>query len=123
MDNNKVKQSQLILKIVFSVVPIVAGLDKFTNILVDWTQYIPPFFASMLPFSPQTFMYIVGVIEIIAGILVFTRTRLGALIVAAWLVLIAISVALAGYYDIAVRDVVMATGAVTLANLTAAISE
>ena len=59
---------QTTLKIVFGIVPIVAGLDKFTNLLVHWEKYIAPIFAGMLPFSGRTFMYIVGVIEIVAGL-------------------------------------------------------
>lgn len=121
MDTNRVKQSQTILKYVFGIVPIVAGLDKFFNVLVDWTQYLPSLVANMLPFSPQTFMYVVGVIEILAGVLVLTRTKYGAYVVAAWLVLIALNAAIAGYYDVAVRDVVMGVGAFTLANLTTAL--
>src|SRR2546429_2336175 len=84
------------LKIVFGIVPIVAGLDKFTNLLVDWSKYIAPAFASMLPFSGRTFMYIVGVIEIVAGLGVLaTRwTRTFAIIVGIWLLCIAVDLLL-----------------------------
>lgn len=109
----------LVLKITFSVVPIVAGLDKFTNLLTNWENYLNPMLASLLPFSPQAFMGIVGVIEIVAGIIVFYRPRLGALIVTAWLTCVALSLLASGnYLDVAVRDLVMAIGAFTLARLT-----
>lgn len=108
------------LKLCFGLVPIVAGLDKFTNILADWSQYLPGFVAEALPFSPSVFMMAVGVIEIVAGVLVLTRlTRLGAAAVAAWLVGVGISAALAGFLDVAVRDVVMAFGAYALSALAA----
>lgn len=105
------------LWLTYGVVPIVAGLDKFTNLLTDWTQYIAPFVADLLPFSAGTFMAIVGVIEIVAGVLVFVKPRPGGLLVAAWLVAIALNLLLAGYYDVAVRDLVMAVGAWSLAQL------
>jgi len=111
------------LKIVFGIVPIVAGLDKFTNLLVDWTRYIAPAIAGMLPFSGRTFMYIVGVIEIVAGLGVLaTRwTRAFATIVGIWLLGIAGDLLLARFYDIAVRDVVMAVSAFCLARLAAVV--
>ncbi|WP_370896170.1 hypothetical protein [Chryseobacterium gossypii] len=71
------------LKFTFTIIPVAAGLDKFTNILCDWSQYINPAIHNMLPFSDHTFMMIVGIIEIIAGILVFTRPKTGGLIVSA----------------------------------------
>lgn len=105
------------LWLTYGIVPIVAGLDKFTNLLTDWTQYIAPFVADLLPFSAGTFMAIVGVIEIVAGVLVFVKPRFGGLLVAAWLVAIALNLLLAGYFDVAVRDLVMAVGAWGLAQL------
>jgi uncharacterized membrane protein YphA (DoxX/SURF4 family) len=108
------------LRWTYGIVPIVAGLDKFTEILVDWKQYLAPFAADLLPFAPETFMAIVGVIEIVAGVLVLVKPRLGGLVVAAWLVAIALNLLLAGYYDVAVRDLVMAVGAWGLAHLAAA---
>lgn len=108
------------LWLTYGIVPIVAGLDKFTNLLTDWAQYIAPFAADLLPFSAGTFMAIVGVIEIVAGVLVFVKPRIGGLVVAAWLVLIALNLLLAGYFDIAVRDLVMAVGAWSMAQLAAA---
>ena len=105
-----------ILKYTYGLVPIVAGADKFTNFLTDWKAYLRPV-ESMLPLAPATFMMIVGVIEIIAGLLVLRFTRLGALVVSLWLVAIAVVLMSGGWYDIAVRDLVMAIGAFCLAKL------
>jgi uncharacterized membrane protein YphA (DoxX/SURF4 family) len=111
------------LKLVFGIVPIVAGLDKFTNLLVDWEKYIAPAFAKLLPFSGRTFMYIVGIIEIVAGLGVLaTRwTREFAVVVGVWLLCIAVDLLLGRFYDIAVRDVVMAISAFSLARLAAVV--
>ena len=107
-----------LLRITFGVVPIVAGLDKFTDILTHWEDYLNPSIAGMLPFSPHTFMMIVGVIEIVAGIIVLIKPAIGGLIVAAWLTLIALTLLLGGIYlDVAVRDLVMAIGAFSLARI------
>jgi uncharacterized membrane protein HdeD (DUF308 family) len=104
-----------ILKYVFVVVPIVAGLDKFTNILTDWSQYLNPMMTDMLPMDAQSFMMIIGVIEILAGVLVLTKTKIGALIVSIWLALIALSlIASFSFVDVAVRDLVMAISAYIL---------
>lgn len=107
-----------LLKYVFVVVPIVAGADKFTNLLTNWEQYVNPSIADLLPFSAALFMKIVGVIEIVAGIIVFKKPELGGFIVSAWLTLIALSL-LAGfnYVDVAVRDLVMAIAALSMARL------
>ena len=112
-----VKQSQSLLRLVYGLVPIVAGLDKFTNLLTDWSQYLGPGLTSALPFSADVFFMIIGVVEIAAGLLVLFKTQLGAYVVAAWLVLVALSLLISGYYDVAVRDLVMAAGAYTLARL------
>ena len=106
------------LKWTFGMVPIVAGADKFTNLLTHWEKYLNPTMASMLPFSSSTFMMIVGVIEIIAGVIVLLRAEIGGYIVAAWLAAIALTL-LAGfnYMDVAVRDLVMAISAFTMARL------
>ena len=108
---------QKLLKYTYGLVPIVAGLDKFTNLLTDWGQYATGL-AEMLPFEVGTFMMIVGVIEIVAGVLVLMKPRIGALVVAGWLVAIALVLLLSGrYIDVAVRDLVMAVGAYALAQL------
>jgi len=113
-----VKQLQNLLKLTFGIVPIVAGLDKFTNLLTNWSAYLGNNTA-MIPFDVQTFMKIVGVIEILAGILVLTRTLIGAYVVMIWLICIALQLLIGGhYFDVAVRDLVMAVGAFTLAQLT-----
>lgn len=107
-----------LLKAVFVIVPIVAGADKFTNLLTNWEQYLNPSIAALLPFSPSTFMMIVGIIEIIAGIIVLKKTEIGGYIVAAWLTAIALTL-LAGlhYLDVAVRDLVMAVSAFAMARI------
>ena len=115
------RQVQQLMRYTYGLVPIVAGLDKFTNLLTDWKNYIAPSVNNALPFSASTFMAIVGVIEIIAGIIVLVRPRLGGFIVMAWLITIALNLLISGhYYDVAVRDLVMAIGAFSLAKLSVA---
>lgn len=108
------------LRLAYGLVPVVAGLDKFLNLLTHWEQYLSPFALRILPFSATTFMHIVGVIEIAAGVLVLTRlTRVGAYVVSAWLLAIALNILTTGkFFDVAVRDVVLALGAYTLARMT-----
>jgi len=113
-----VKQLQGTLKLTFGIVPIVAGLDKFTNLLTQWVDYLGSN-KSVLPLDPLVFMKIVGIIEIVAGVIVLVRPLVGAYIVMAWLVCIALQLIVGGhYFDVAVRDLVMAVGAYTLAQLT-----
>lgn len=109
---------QNLLKYTFVIVPIVAGADKFTNLLTDWENYINPTLLNIIPFSAHTFMMIVGVIEIVAGVVVLKKPQVGGLIVAAWLALIALTL-LAGldYMDVAVRDLVMAIAAFSMARI------
>jgi uncharacterized membrane protein YphA (DoxX/SURF4 family) len=108
------------LRIGFGVVPFLAGLDKFFNILTNWEAYLNPMILKLVPVSATTFMYAVGVIEMVAGIAVLTRwTRLASYVVMVWLIAIALSLVTAGnYLDVAVRDLVMSIGAYTLARLT-----
>lgn len=107
-----------LLKLTYGIVPIVAGLDKFTNLLAQWDQYLHPGLAAMLPFEPATFMQIIGVVEILAGLLVLVKPKIGGFVVAAWLTLIAMTLLASGQYlDVAVRDLVMAVGAYALARL------
>ena len=116
--NSNVQLVKTLLKYTFGLVPIIAGLDKFTNILTDWSQYISPGLSGLIPFEDGTFMMIVGIIEIVAGILVFLKPKIGALVVMAWLIAIALTLILSGsFLDIAVRDLVMAVGAFSLAKL------
>lgn len=122
MESKNVQQSLEqtfnLLKYAFVIVPIVAGADKFTNLLTQWDQYLNPSMASLLPFSAATFMMVVGVIEIIAGLIVLKKPEIGGYIVAAWLTVIAITL-LAGfnYVDVAVRDLVMAIAALSMARI------
>ncbi len=113
-----IKPTFNLLKLTFGLVPIVAGLDKFTNLLTNWEQYINPGIGGMLPFSGHTFMMIVGVIEILAGIIVLKKMEIGGYIVAAWLTVIALTLlANFSYVDIAVRDLVMAISAFSMARI------
>lgn len=106
------------LWLTYGLVPLLAGLDKFFNLLADWPKYLAPWVTNLLPVSASTFMHVVGIIEIAVGLMVLTRwTRIGAWIAAAWLVLIAIDLVTLGQFDIAVRDLAMAVGAYTLARL------
>lgn len=112
-----------LLKTVYGLFPIVAGLDKFTNVLVTWTELLPAAIGSSLPVEPFAFMYVVGVIEVVAGLIVLSRyTEYGAYLVAAWLVSIAVVQVVGGNYDIAVRDLWIAVGAIALAQLDAAVA-
>jgi uncharacterized membrane protein YphA (DoxX/SURF4 family) len=108
------------LRLSYGLVPIIAGLDKFTNLLTDWQQYLSPLAEKMLPVSGSVFMHAVGIVEIVAGLLVLSKlTRIGAYVVSAWLIAIALNLLTTGhYFDIAVRDLVMSLGAFTLAKLT-----
>lgn len=116
--NQSLIQTFNLLKYTFGIVPIVAGADKFTNLLTNWEQYINPTMANLLPFSASVFMMIVGVIEIIAGIIVLKKTEIGGYIVAAWLTVISLTLLLGfNYVDVAVRDLVMAIAAFSLARL------
>lgn len=107
-----------ILYIVYSVIPISAGADKFLNLLTDWKKYINPLFLNIIPVSGELFMMIAGAVEIAAGILVLAKPKIGSFVVSLWLVLIALQL-LAGwmYVDVAVRDIAMAAGAFCLSQL------
>jgi uncharacterized membrane protein YphA (DoxX/SURF4 family) len=116
--NGIVSSVWTILRLTFGLVPVVAGLDKFTDLLTNWDQYLHPAIVSMLPFSAHLFMQIVGVIEIIAGILVLIKPSVGGWVVMAWLICIALQLLAQGkYLDVAVRDLVMSIGAMSLARL------
>ncbi|MET8763728.1 DoxX family membrane protein [Lentzea sp. NPDC004782] len=111
-------QAFVLLRTVFTVAPILFGLDKFFNLLVDWPRYLAPWIDSIVPGTPQTAMYIVGVIEIVAGVLVALRPKWGGLVVAAWLFGIIVNLlTLSGYYDIALRDFGLLVAALALSRL------
>ena len=116
--NQSLKQIFNLLKYTFVIVPIVAGADKFTNILTHWEQYLNPTVAGMLTVYASVFMMVVGAIEIVAGLIVLKKPDIGGYIVAGWLTVIALTL-LAGfnYVDVAVRDLVMAIAAFSMARL------
>jgi uncharacterized membrane protein YphA (DoxX/SURF4 family) len=108
----------LLLRIAFTVAPVLFGLDKFFNVLVDWSTYLAPWVDRILPGSADDFMYVVGVVEIVAGIAVALKPRYGAFLVAAWLGGIILNLlTYSGYYDIALRDFGLMLGALTLGRL------
>ena len=111
-------QAFLLLRIGFAVAPILFGLDKFFDVLVNWEIYLAPWINDIVPGSAAHAMYAVGVIEIAAGIAVAVKPRYGAYLVAAWLGGIIVNLlTLSGYYDIALRDFGLLLGALTLARL------
>ena len=111
-------QAYWILKFGFTVAPILAGLDKFFHLLVNWDQYLPGVVANISPIPGHTLMLIVGVIEIVAGIGVALKPRIFAYVVAAWLAVIIINLLLIpGYFDVALRDFGLLLGAVALGQL------
>ena len=120
--DRRVESVRQILKVVFGVVPFLAGLDKFFNLLTEWTMYLNPLVTRLLPIDAATFMHAVGVIEMIVGLAILTSwTRLGAYVASAWLASIALSLVTGGmFFDVAVRDLEMAIAAFVLARLTEA---
>ena len=113
-------QAFALLRITFTVAPIAFGLDKFLNVMVDWPTYLAPWINDIAPGSGQDFMYLVGAIEILAGVAVALKPRYGAYVVAAWLAGIVINLLTAsGFYDIALRDFGLMLAALTLARLAA----
>jgi uncharacterized membrane protein YphA (DoxX/SURF4 family) len=106
------------LRLVFGLVPIVAGLDKFTNLLTDWASYLSPLAVRLLPVSPGTFMALVGVVEIAVGVGVLAGyARVFGWVAAGWLLAIAFNLILAGILDVAARDVALAVAAGVLGHL------
>ena len=111
-------QAYQLLYLGFIAAPLVAGIDKFTNFLTDWSQYLAPAFVGLLPLSAGTFMLFVGIVEIGAAALVAVRPRIGAYVVAAWLAGIVINLLLIpAYLDVALRDFGLMLGALALARL------
>ena len=123
--NDPVAQATLLLRIAFTVAPILFGLDKFANVLTDdWTRYLAPAFNDIIPGSAADAMHIVGVIEIAAGLTVAIAPRFGGLLVAAWLGGIIVNLLLVGGYgDIALRDFGLLLGALSLARLATAYAD
>jgi hypothetical protein len=112
------REAYALLHAGFVIVPVVAGIDKFFHLLTNWDKYIAPVVARLLPVSVHAFMDVVGLIEIGAGLLVLFRPRVGAYVVAAWLVGIMINlVVTGGYLDVALRDLGLCLGALALARL------
>jgi uncharacterized membrane protein YphA (DoxX/SURF4 family) len=108
----------LMLRIGFTVLPIVFGIDKFSNVLVHWDKYLAPWIERLSPLSAHHTMWIVGIIEIVAGVAVAIKPRYAAYIVAAWLAGIVINLlTFSGFYDIALRDFGLMLAALTLARL------
>jgi uncharacterized membrane protein YphA (DoxX/SURF4 family) len=117
---NPAYHAYLLLRVGFTIAPILFGLDKFFNWTVDWTNYLAPWVNDIVPGSGQDFMYFVGAVEIAAGILVAVAPRLGAYVVAAWLAGIVVNLLTVDpptYYDIALRDFALLLAALTLGRL------
>ena len=120
--DDPVAQATLLLRIAFTVAPILFGLDKFANVLTDdWTRYLAPAFNDIIPGNASDAMHIVGVVEIAAGLVVAITPRFGGYLVAAWLGGIIVNLLLVGGYgDIALRDFGLMLGALTLTRLASA---
>ena len=111
-------QAFTIMRVAFTVAPILFGLDKFFNVMVDWEQYLAPWINDIVPGSASTAMHLVGIVEIVAGVFVALKPRYGAYVVAAWLGGIILDLlTYSGYYDVALRDFGLMLGALTLARL------
>jgi hypothetical protein len=117
---SRLQTIQTISKYALGLMAFLAGLDKFLNLLTNWEQYVSPLAQRMLPLSPTSLMQIVGVIEMVVGLMILTKaTRLGAYVAAAWLVCITLALLTTGhFFDIAVRDLELAVAAFVLAKLT-----
>ncbi|MEO7006191.1 MAG: hypothetical protein ABI255_02500 [Microbacteriaceae bacterium] len=111
-------QAFAMLRTVFVIAPIVFGIDKFFNLLTNWPGYLAPIVTDVVPISGQQFMYIVGVVEIVAGLAVLIRPKFGSLLVAAWLAGIIINLlVLPGFFDVALRDFGLFVAALALFRL------
>src|SRR5438105_5054206 len=116
--SNPVGQAFWVARVIFTVAPIIMGLDKFLNILVDWPRYLAPWIPHLVGVAPQTFMYGIGAVEIVAGIGVAIWPHVFAYVVMAWLWGIIVNLlTIPGYYDVAVRDLGLSMGALTLGRL------
>jgi len=111
-------QAYQILHVAYSIAPIVAGVDKFFDKLVNWDKYLTPIVPNILHLTPHLFMQAVGIVEVIAGLIVAFKPKIGAYIVGCWLAGIVINLLMvAGYYDVALRDFGLCLGAFALARL------
>jgi hypothetical protein len=119
--DNRLNVGWWALRIGLGVGPIITGIDKYFNKLADWGMYLSPLATKVVPVSTTTFMHVIGVVEIIAGLIVLSRwTKLGSYIVMFWLLGIAVNLLTTGmFYDLAMRDVEIAIGAFALSQLTA----
>jgi hypothetical protein len=116
--DNPAYQAYWLLRLGFTVAPILFGIDKFAHVLVNWDHYLAPVIADNLPGSAHQLMYLVGVIEIVAGLVVLARPRFGGYLVAAWLAGIIVNLLLIpGFYDVALRDFGLLLAALTLTRL------
>ena len=121
MYDDRLDSARMALKIGLGGAAFLAGADKFFGFLADWPRYLSPLATTILPVTPRVFMDVVGVIEMIVGLAILGRwTRVGSFVASAWLLGIAANLVLAGFFDIAVRDVEMAIAAYALARLTEA---
>jgi hypothetical protein len=119
--DNPAYQAYLLLRTGFVVAPILFGLDKFVDILIDWTTYLAPNIDRLVPGSAHDAMLAVGVVEIVAGLVVAVRPRIGGYLVAAWLAGIIVNLLLLGdHYDVALRDFGLLLAALALARLATA---
>ena len=119
--DDRLNASWWTLRIGLGVGPILTGIDKYFNRLTDWSMYLSPLATKVIPVTPATFMHVVGIVEILAGLLVLSRwTRIGSYLVTLWLLCIAGNLLSMGmFYDLAMRDLEIAIGAFALSQLTA----
>lgn len=111
-------QAYFMLRTLYVVAPVLFGLDKFFNLLTYWPDYLAPLATRIVPLSPQGFMYVVGVVEIVAGLLVAWKPRWGSLVVGLWLLGIIVNLIVLGhFYDVALRDFGLLVGALALNRL------
>jgi uncharacterized membrane protein YphA (DoxX/SURF4 family) len=122
MNSERLTLPWWLLRVVLGATALLAGLDKFFNLLADWTAYLSPVATAVVPLSATSFMHLVGVVEVLVGAAILAGyTRRGGYVAGAWLLAIAVNLATTGrYLDVAVRDVAMAAAAFTLARLTEA---
>lgn len=119
--SNPAFQAWVLLRLGFTALPIVFGLDKFAHVLVNWDLYLAPSFNDLVPGTAHQAMYAVGVIEVIAGLVVAIRPKYGSLLVSAWLAGIIVNLLLIpGFYDVALRDFGLLLAALTLFRLSSA---